>query len=497
MLFQDVYNLPFWKAVSAPYSGYYNVLTRLLAEACSPFPYSALPFLYTLLSLLGAAAAFSFFYLPHFRRIVSRDWQRFAICLFLCAAPNAFPLLRLETVHFYFAFFLVLVAVMDLPRRTVGKSAVLVVSGLCAWSSPTAIVLAPVFLYRSVRRGVLIADRIVMLVIFAAFLSYGAAVWHLGTPAHTDFRAIPAIYWHGFAFRVGAAGLIGHRLAEMLVSRFGWYGALPFLLLVVGLCATAVIVEWRRGSSVFAVLVLLWVIFSTVVLLSLRSDFAVDFFNFRSDFNYWLHDRYFYPATLTLFLLLGVLWSRTSRPTTLRIAVPGLCWACCLYFWGYTFYGWTNSGLPFAEAGKMIREAERQAAADGKIHKLYVPIAPQPWFVELDVGRRTPAGGRPQEVISSSLKFTDYFNLQAREPGDAAGLRRSQWFGAFDDSQYPWVKNTVYGWIEILRPSQGGFWMWSKSEGFFWTTAVHFPRAFSESQKTWIALSPLGERNTH
>src|SRR5580692_9314324 len=103
--FQDAYNLPFWRAVFTPYAGYFNIGTRLLAGGCAWLPYQAIPFVYSLLSLLTAAAVSSFFYLPAFRGVVARDWRRFVICVGLSAASCAYPLLRLETLHFYLAVF--------------------------------------------------------------------------------------------------------------------------------------------------------------------------------------------------------------------------------------------------------------------------------------------------------------------------------------------------------------------------------------------------------
>src|SRR5580704_13256666 len=146
--FQDAYNLPFWQAIFTPYAGYLNILTRLMAEACVWLPYQDIPFVYSLLSLFSAAAVSSFFYLPAFRHVVTRDWQRFAICLGLSAASCAYPLLRLETVHFYLAVFLVLVAIMKLPASLPGKAAVVLAACLSVWSAPSAIVLGPCFLYR-------------------------------------------------------------------------------------------------------------------------------------------------------------------------------------------------------------------------------------------------------------------------------------------------------------------------------------------------------------
>jgi hypothetical protein len=166
--FQDAYNLPFWRAIFMPYAGYLNIVTRLAAAVCAWLPYQTLPFAYSLLSLISAAAVSSFFYLPAFRGVVPRDWQRFVICLGLCAASYAYPLLRLETVHFYLAVFLGLVAIMELPAGLPGKSAVVSAVCLSVWSAPSAIVLGPCFLYRAMRKGTSRADRVAWTLITVA-----------------------------------------------------------------------------------------------------------------------------------------------------------------------------------------------------------------------------------------------------------------------------------------------------------------------------------------
>jgi len=218
--FQDGYNLPFWQAVFTPYAGYFTVLLRLFAGACLWLPYRALPFAYSFISLICSAAILSFFYLPHFRTTVRRDWQRAVICLALCAAPNAHPLLHLETLQFYFAVLLVLIGLMELPRRLAGKCVVLAIAVLSVWTTPMAIVLMPVFFYRAIRKGALAADRVVWVLTLAALVGYVAAVREFGkAQPQIDFVHLPAVYWHALAYRVAGVGLIGESLATRLGLR--------------------------------------------------------------------------------------------------------------------------------------------------------------------------------------------------------------------------------------------------------------------------------------
>jgi hypothetical protein len=489
--FQDAYNLPFWQAIFTPYAGYLNILTRLMAAACVWLPYESLPFAYSLLSLFSAAAVSSFFYLPAFRHVVPRDWQRFAICLGVCAASCAYPLLRLETVHFFLAIFLALVAIMKLPVGLLGKLTVAFVACLSVWSAPSAIVLGPCFLYRAAKKGTSYADRAVWSLITASCAGFIVSIRVLNkqsVPMNLDgaFKA----YLHAFAYRVGAAGLAGEKAADRLLSAFGWDGVLPFLLLVGVLGFIGIKTARCLGYSLFPDLTLLWVICTTLILIALRPNIAEHFVSFLPGYSYWFDDRYFLPAAFLLLLYVGMIWSRLRGRISMLANILGPCWLVYMYLWGYTFHPWTDWGPKFADYGKSIRRTEREAAADGKIHKLIVPIAPSLWFAVLDVGR---VKGTQQAVVPAKAKFTDFFDLD--EGAERPGLRHSKWFGTFDDSQYPRIHHQVYGWMTCLEvPSLGGLWFWSEQEGSFWVHPANFPRVTSPRTGGWITLTPqLGQ----
>jgi hypothetical protein len=490
MLFQDVYNLPFWQAIFHPYPDYFTIAPHLLAEACSFFPYSALPFLYALVNLLAAATAFSFFYLPAFRRIVRSDWQRFVICAVLCAAPNAYPLFRLESVHFYLVILLVLVALMDLPRHPAARLAITLVSVIIAWSAPAASVLIPVFLYRAIRKAVTAAERAVWGIISVALISHILIVRLTqapGTPV--DLAAIPAISWHGFSYRVAMVGIIGERAADQLVVSFGWIAALPFALLVIVLAVVGIRTERRQGNPLFPLVTLFWVMFSSGALIVLRPEFAAPFNRFQTRYLYWTDDRYFFASTVIFFLYLGILWTRLRGPLKLPVNIAAACWCCFMLFWGYSFHYWDSWGPKFDAYAAMITATERQAASDGKIHKLIIPVAPKSWLVVLDVGKHTARNQPRQDVVPSTLKLTDYFDVD-ESATLLPGWHRSKWLGDFNDSHYPWIFHPTYGWMQCLDTINSGFFFYSVDQGYFYAFPLTFPRIYSFTKRAWIALPP-------
>lgn len=486
VFFQDAYNLGFWQAVFTSYAGYVTAGMRLLAASCSWLPYRTLPFTYSLLSLLVAAAVLCFFYLPYFRRIVESDWQRFAVCLGLCAAP-AYPLLRLEMLHFYLAIWLALVVIMELPPTGVGKAALAAAACIAIWTAPSAMVLLPLFLYRAVKKGISGAERAVWLLAGAASAGYMLHVWagrQKGVDRIDTANAFVTV-WHAVAYRVTAVGLIGERWAYRLVSAFGWNVLLPFLLLVIALAARALLLERRQGRPLFPLLALLWAGIATAGLIVLRPDFAATYVQFDPKYVYWPNDRYFFPTMMLMFLCLGA-WVRLSGRAGKVLGILAAAWCCSMYLWGYASHPWNDWGPQFLPYSKQLDALERQAAADGKIHKFIIPISPKSWLMTLDVGKNKHLHGVKQEIVPTTQKLTDFFDLDE----DRSGSRHSRWFGAFEDSQYPWIHHRTYGWMVCLGTDVGGFWFWSKDLGYFWTATWVYPRVFLTKTNGWVTLQP-------
>jgi hypothetical protein len=486
VFFQDAYNLGFWEAVFTPYAGYCTVAGRLLAAGCLWLPYRTLPFVYSFLSLLVAAAVFCFFYLPYFRRVVASDWRRFAVCLGLCAAP-AYPLLRLEMIHFYLAIWLALVVIMELPPSGAGKAGLAAAAGVAIWSAPSAMVYLPLFLFRIVRRGISRAERAVWLLIAAISVGYLAHVWagRQSRAEQIDAGHLFTTAWHAVAYRVVAVGLIGEKWADRLVSSFGWNAVLPLLLLVIALAALVLNMERRRGRPLFPLVALLWAIVATAALIVLRPDFSVTYVRFDPKYPYWPNDRYFFPAAALLVLFFGA-WLRLRGGTGKALAILGACWCCSMCMWGYAFHPWNAWGPKFLPYSKQLEAAEREAVADGKIHKLIIPIASKSWLMTLEAGKKKHAYAAHQEIAPSTQKLTDFFDLDEDRPG----LRHSTWFGAFDDAQYPWLQHKTYGWMVCLGTATGGFWFWSKDLDAFWTAPWEFPRVYLSKTNNWITLKP-------
>lgn len=151
VFFAGAFNAPWPESLVTPFAGYFRLEARLLAELASGLPYAVQPYAYAAMGLGLNALVLSLFYLPNFRHLLAGDGQRMAVVGLLAFAPNAENLGLLTGLHWYLSFALVLLLVMEPPRRLRGRIALAVASSLCVWSSPSALVLLPFFALRSIK----------------------------------------------------------------------------------------------------------------------------------------------------------------------------------------------------------------------------------------------------------------------------------------------------------------------------------------------------------
>ncbi len=485
--FQDSFNLPFWRTVLLPYNGYCSVVPRLLAGPVLWLPYEAAPFAYTALSWLSTAAIFAFFYLPHFRHVVPLDWQRAAMCVSLCAASDAESLLRLETLHFYLAFLLVLLALMELPESPGGKAALALIAVLIAWSAPSAAVLAPLFLYRLLRPDTTASQRLVWGAVLAGLATFLLFTARIGRPTHARTEDLAAIFLHAMAYRIAAVCTAGERVANHLLRSRGASALLPFLAILAVLAVLGPFLAARSGRSRYPAVALLWSITASVLLFcALRPEFSADYRRLDPAVNYRMHDRYFCLGALLFLLYLGLLWSYVRGRFPRALEWAAIAWCAAMFLFGYPLAGWWRNAPRFADYTPAIRLAQQSAAADGKLHKLYIPIVPRGWFMTLYAGQRGHPDAR-EVVLSSDIRFTDYFDVVVGPVG-RTGRKRSLWFGDFDDSAYPWIDHKVYGRMLLVDTTGGGYYFWTPQLGRFWTSSYAFPRITRGSQ--WTQLTP-------
>ncbi|MBT5903823.1 MAG: hypothetical protein HOH58_17115 [Opitutaceae bacterium] len=151
VFFAGAFNAPWYESLVTPFAGYFRLEARLFAELISPLPWGTQPYAYAMGGLSLNALVLSLFYLPGFRHLVASDGHRLAIVGLLALAPNAENLGLLTGMHWYLGFALTLILVIDPPSHWQGRVALVLGSSLCVWSSPSALVLFPVFVLRALK----------------------------------------------------------------------------------------------------------------------------------------------------------------------------------------------------------------------------------------------------------------------------------------------------------------------------------------------------------
>lgn len=117
IFFQQAFQLPWRESLTTTYAGYYHLLPRLVAEACSTLPPTFAPLSYHVVSLLIAAVACCWVWLPHFRHLLPHDAARLGLVAVILLAPNQEALMKLAYVQWYLLLWLILASVAS-PFRS-------------------------------------------------------------------------------------------------------------------------------------------------------------------------------------------------------------------------------------------------------------------------------------------------------------------------------------------------------------------------------------------
>ena len=152
VFFSEAFNSPWTGSILTPYAGYFHLLPRIFAELLSNCPLIYQPYLYAFAGMGLNAFFFSLFYLPGFRKLIPSDNARAAVVMILTLAPHSENMGFILGLHWYLAFLLPLLFVMDFPTRKAGRWSMYTCSVACLWSSPSNLVLAP-FLLWEIRKG--------------------------------------------------------------------------------------------------------------------------------------------------------------------------------------------------------------------------------------------------------------------------------------------------------------------------------------------------------
>ena len=398
-----------------PYAGYLTLIPRLAAKLADLFPVLWAPLLYNAFSLVLASITCAWLALPHFRHLIQDDKLRLLACLLIALMPSIGPILaNLNNLQYYLTIGCCLICLQPFPGG-VGKYLLLGLYLILLLTTPTAVILAPLWLLRA---WVLDQDRKASLTMVAVHGIYIVLVKIWVSASARTFRA-----FHPLESAISAAKLILTRVGIM--GLFGPKFFAPsffhqkYFLIPMGVCLLMFMgaVLWRaRFQKRFLIQTGLFVylIFSSVALFTLiRTG------NPAADLYFTVGGaRYFVLGTALFYIWLLSALDRMWPDRWVRAGIIGL-----IVLLGFTVkqhfaYVQTFEDLQWPRWAQGFEQARQSRAR----FPLDVPINPRPWVI--------PGSGRlPPDTLSlavplepSSMERAEKINNSWRSVGSHAVL---------------------------------------------------------------------------
>ncbi len=80
---------------------------------------------------------------------------------------------------------------------------------------------------------------------------------------------------------------------------------------------------------------------------------------------------------------------------------------------------------------------------------------------------------------------------------NAEGWKQEDWFGYFNDYNYPWIYHSKLGWLYTSGASQKNFWAHNDKLGWLWVSTSAYPHVFSAADGAWIYFDTEGPQNSN
>jgi hypothetical protein len=481
--FATAWNHRFPSSLLIPSGGYLQVLPRLLAELWSSLPIPQQPYACALGGLALNSGLLAIFYLPAFRRLLASDLARLGVVALLAVAPNASNLGLPLGLHWYLAFGLTLCLLASGPATLSGNLAWAAFAILCATSSPSTFVLAPIVLWlwwrdRKPADGLRFVT-VLLALLAAAVIAVAARPLELGKTG--DFQlldlaaALPPLLLRGWL----ATALLGPPLTAWLATHA------PGLADVFGATLLITLGAWlwrqRARPAVRNVAVLL----SAGLMMSLLSLTRTAYVVRLASSPLPEHDRYLTAPTLLLYVALAViatsLGARARRLALGGFAVTAVLLATALP----TATHWSRpvERYRLRAAVPAIERMVAQYSRDGQPASLYIPTDIPYWGPVLEVGggRFVPAAAGPVAALEAQ-----------RQPD---GSYRS-WAGQFTfATESGWLNHELLGRIQFAGIEQGRAFFRDTGNRIIFTSPLLHPCFWALKDFQWTLLEPPPKRH--
>jgi hypothetical protein len=405
IFFKQQYENGFLWSLFHHYAGYLHFVPRTVAGICSFIPLEYNPTAYAVICLLTASAIFTFFFAAGFRSVIESDLLRAVVVLMFTVMPNSESLMRLAYLNWYFAFFVALLTVYELPKKPFALWLLFVPAALAAWSSPQIIVCLPLIVWRGCLAGE--RDKRIWWALLALAVIGFLLTAQNGSSALSKTLQQP--HWgrslrHAIGFRVFDYFFLGEALSQNLpangwndVGRLSLFLATACVLGVVSAIRKPRIKDWRS----LVPMTLFYLTLASAALFVLRARMVPDFLGF-SDATWFGGGRYFFTATLLLCVLSGLVFEKVILPQIKATWVLGttlilFCLWLDLHSARFALEEW-HTDRPWKYYTQQIRAAEERVQQSGGSETVHVATTFKPFDFDLVITPATAARdaiGRP------------------------------------------------------------------------------------------------------
>lgn len=479
VFFADAWNLPWLDALTKPYAGYQHLVPRLVAALWSGCPIVWQPYAYAFTGLVINAAILSSFYLPAFRGVVASDSSRLAIVLLLACAPNAECLGLILGLHWYLAFALTLLLIAQIPSGHAARIALLWLTFLAVWSSPSVLAIAP-FAWLAWQRGRGRAERMQHAVLLGLLLVSGVlAMWQSTVaPERTgDFHAMDIVWaldrlvlrgWLG-------VGLLGPKIAGMLAATHAWVLDLFGAMILAGVAG--LLWKTRKETTTRQVSVLLGAGLLMLLLSLTRTAYLAE----MAGLTLPRHVRYLTAPTLLLYTSIGILASQTRpgiNPRRIASALTILVMLLVYSLPGQLHWSRSHQWFHLRDSLPAIERLKSGYARDRQPASLYIPADVPYWGPVLEVG-----GGH---LVAPESGLVRAINATPRPDGHF-----DSWLGGFvATSPDRWIVHDAWGRLEFRGVEKGRVFFRDSAGRLLFTSELLYPRAWVLDGAQWTLLQP-------
>ncbi len=377
------------RAIFQTWSQYLHIVPRLLALLATVFPIAWAPLVYAIQAIIVSGLCCWGFCLDEFRPVLRSDALRIVLCILPALAFPAQELVGdITNLQWFLTMFAVPLTLLPPKSRSQTSRILLLLLGLLiALSGPITIILLPVIALYGIRRSRLTEFQIGLTTGTLVEWAVIAAHWLPRTQQAQGFAAINSFVFSilvAFTNQIAMFCLLGRPITKAVWDHT--YRGVSLVLLLTLACSLVAL--YMRGGPAYRerVRLMLWLIFSSIVLANLRGMEAT--YPDMSSVQPWGAHRYFFLACwcFAFLVLFTIEHYKPAWPAYQQCALGLAIFSVGIYgnfrLAPHAITDWKNY-VPEIEAWQADRKAGREHA------EVVVPVSPAGWAIRLPKLQRT------------------------------------------------------------------------------------------------------------